>query len=316
VAAALVVMCSGGVNADEEYRAWPGEFMRMGAGARAMAMGNAYTAVEGDLYASYFNPAGLAAMVEPQLALSMKYLSMDRKFMHLAYGKRIGPDADFALSWIQAGTDEIIGRDLNGNPTGALEDKRNAMSVTFAKAVSSWLSLGVNTKLSLWKLGGENAKAYGFDVGAMLSPFKMLSLSFVMRDINSRYTWKTERWNSFIHGADGQPLEKKDKFPVYYTAGCAYKTRGDKLILSATVESVQDNPLGFDLGGSYSYNDRFSVRAGMYNYTLEDGLETGSLTFGFSLNITESVGFDYAYVPDDFEGESIHVAGILVSYGE
>ena len=216
-AVALFVICSGAAGAGETYRSWPGEFMRMGAGARAMGMGNAYTAVEGDIYSTYFNPAGLAAMAEGRLALSMRYLSMDRKFMHLAYGKRIGPDADFAISWIQAGTDDIIGRDLNGNPTGSLEDKRNSVAITFAKDASPWLSIGVNTKLSLWKLDDEDAKAYGFDVGAVARPMKGLSLAFVMRDINSRYKWKTERWDSYIYAADGQHV------PLCRDAGCDHE---------------------------------------------------------------------------------------------
>ena len=39
----LTVLSVSGACADD-YRAWPGEFMRMGAGARALGMGNAYTA--------------------------------------------------------------------------------------------------------------------------------------------------------------------------------------------------------------------------------------------------------------------------------
>ena len=148
VVTVLTVILPGAAFSEEEYRAWPGEFLRMGAGARAMGMGNAYTAVEGDIYSSYFNPAGLAAMNERQLALSVRYLSMDRRFMHLGFGSKIGPDADFAISWIQSGTDDIIGRDLNGNPTSSLEDKRNAFSITFSKSEGKWFSFGINTKLA------------------------------------------------------------------------------------------------------------------------------------------------------------------------
>ena len=300
----------------EEYRSWPGEFLRMGAGARAMGMGNAYTAVEGDIYCSYFNPAGLSSMAQSQFALSIRYLSMDRRFMHLAYGRRIGPDADFAISWIQSGTDDIIGRDLNGKPTGSLEDKRNAFSITFSKNATRWLSFGVNTKLALWKLGGEDARAYGFDVGAILRPVNRLAFSFVVRDLKSRYKWKTERWNSYIFGADGQPLEKEDKFPLYYTMGCAYRAFADKLLLSATLENVEDNPIGLNLGASYAYNDRFTLRTGIYNYTSSDEMNAGSFTYGFSIRITRSITFDYAYVPDDFEDDSVHIISIVTNYGE
>lgn len=302
--------------AEEEYSAWPGEFLRMGAGARAMGMGNAYTAVEGDVYSSYFNPAGLAAMSERQLALSISYLSMDRKFMHLVYGSRIGPDADFAISWIQAGTDEIIGRDLNGSPTGSLEDKRNAIYLTFSKNLNKWFSFGINTKLTLWKLGNENAKAYGFDVGTVVRPLRKLALSFVIRDINSRFAWKAEWWSKNISGGEGQTMEKEDKFPVYYTLGLAYRLYMDKLLLSAALENVEDNPIGLNVGISYDLTERFTLRTGMYNYTSSDELDSGSYAFGFTIGVTNSTSFDYAYVPDDFANDSFHIISLVMSYGE
>lgn len=312
----LLIISVSASEAEEEYRAWPGEFMRMGAGAKAMGMGNAYTAVEGDIYSSYFNPAGLAAMKGRALSLSINYLSMDRKLMYLAYGSRIGPDADFALSWIQSGTDDIQGRDLNGNPTGSLSDSRNAFTLSFSKNLNKYLSIGLNSKFSLWKLGGEDAKSFGFDLGVIARPVKNLTLSFVSRDIKSRYTWKSGYWGEKIGGSDGQPLEKTDKFPVYYTLGAAYKTLGEKLLISTTLESVQDNPLGLNAGISYDVYDRLAVRGGIYNYTSSDELGSGSMTLGFTIQLTGSASFDYAYVPDDFDGNSIHMISFDMFYGE
>jgi len=301
---------------NEEYRAWPGEFLRIGAGARAMGMGNAYSAVEGDIYSSYFNPAGLATMESRQLALSIHYLSFDRKYMHLVYGGKMGPGAGFAISWIQAGTDDIIGRDLNGNPTGSLTDKRNSFAISFSKNIGKIVSFGINTKMSLWKLAGDDAKAFGFDVGAVVRPLNRMSLSFVMRDMNSRFTWKSDRWKKNISGGDGQSMEKTDKFPVYYTFGAAYKMNKDKLILSATLENVEDNPIGLDVGVSYSLTEKLILRSGVYNYTSDDELNAGSYTFGFTLRVTSSLDFDYAYVPVDFEKESVHCISIVTNYGE
>ena len=314
--AALVILVPREALSSEEYRAWPGEFLRMGAGARALGMGNAYAAVEGDIYSSYFNPAGLAAMEEKELALSVRYLGMDRRFMHLAYGGRIGPDADFAISWIQAGTDDIIGRDLNGSPTGSLEDKRNGIWVTFSKDAGRWFSFGMNAKLSLWKLAGEDARAYGFDFGAMARPMRNLSLSFVMRDINSRYTWKTKSWNKKMSGADGQPMEKRDDFPLYYTLGFAYKIYQERLLFSFSMENVQDNPIGYNAGMSYRLNDRLTMRMGMYQYTRENAVDYGSYTYGFTVRISNSLVCDYAYVPDDFMNDDINSFSIVMNYGE
>ncbi len=300
----------------EEYKAWPGEFLRMGAGARAMGMGNAYSAVEGDIYSAYFNPAGLAAMESRQLSVSWRYLNMDRRFVNVMYGSRIGPDADFAFSWIQAGTDGITGRDLNGNITHQLEDKRNAVSLTFSKTVNEMVSFGLNTKLVLWKLDSEDARTFGFDLGAIVRPVEKLAVSFVIRDIKSRFRWESQRWKKTISGSDSQPLQKDDSFPIYYTFGVAYRAYMDRLLFSLTLENVEDNPAGLNLGASYVLHDRITLRTGYYNYTSSDEIDTGSPTFGLTLNVTGTVGFDYAYVPNDFGNDSLHVASLFLNYGE
>jgi hypothetical protein len=318
LAAASIIFCilPGAAFAGNNYTPWAGDFLRMGAGAKALGMGNAYSAVEGDIYSSYYNPAGLALMNGRQLAFSRRYMSMDRFMTHLAFGSRIGPDADFAISWIGAGTDAIQGRDLNGNPTGLLQDNSNSFAVSFAKSVGKRISVGLNTKVSLWKLAGEDAKAFGFDCGVIVRPLDNLSASIAVRDINSRFTWKSEVWSQTINGADGQPMEKVDNVPVYYTVGLAYRLLDDKLLLSAMTESVKDNPTGYDLGAAYTVMKALTLRGGIYNYTPSGGLDFGSVTAGFSVKVTRSIGFDYAYSADALENDRINLVSLVLSYGE
>ena len=176
------------------------------------------------------------------------------------------------------------------------------------------ISLGINTKLVLWKLGGEDAKAYGFDIGTIIRPVNKLSISFVLRDINSRFTWNSKHWKN--SGVDSQVLEKEDVFPAYFTLGVAYKTFKDKLLLSASLENVEDNPAGLNLGVSYDLKERLTLRTGLYNYTSSDELDSGSATFGFTLRVSGTMDFDYAYVPDDFNNDSVHIISLVMNYGE
>lgn len=312
----ISVIAVSSVSLADEYRAWTGDFMRMGAGARALGMGNAYTAVGGDIYSSYFNPAGLAYMTEKQFTFSFRYLTMDRMFRYFAIGSPTGPDAGFALSWMNAGTDDITGRDLNGNPTGNLDDERNAFTLSFAKSITEKLSIGLNTKYVLWKLAGDDAKAFGFDFGIMATPWRTLTVSANARDLRSRFTWKSDRWKKYINDADGQPMEKEDRFPKYYTLGVSYKFFGEKLILASTAESIENYPVSFDAGISYKYNKTFTLRTGFYNYNSSDELDYGSYTAGFSLGITNSMAFDYAYLTDGFDDGAIHAISFVMGYGD
>ncbi|MBT4485070.1 MAG: PorV/PorQ family protein [Candidatus Latescibacteria bacterium] len=301
----------------DEYQSWTGEFMRMGAGARAMGMGNAYTAVDGDIYSSYFNPAGLVSMKSRQMTFSFRQLSMDRRFKYFAIGSRIGPDADFAISWLNVGTEDITGRDLNGNPTESLQDNRNSFTLTFSKYLTQWLSLGLNTKLSYWKLADDDAKSFGFDLGVLANPLRNLTASFVLRDINSRFKWKSDRWKKTFSSSDsnGQTIEKEDKFPIYYTGGLAYRLF-NKILLSSTVEYIEDNPLGLNAGVSYEFTERFTLRTGVYNYSSLDELNSESFTAGFTLRVSSSLNLDYAFATDNADNDNIHIIAIVLGYGD
>jgi len=315
IAAALLLLYPSPGRSDG-YRAWTGEFMRMGAGARAMGMGNAYTAVEGDVYGSYFNPAGLSYMTERQFTFSFRYLTMDRMFRYFALASPAGPDAGFAFSWLNAGTDDIVGRDLNGNPTGALTDNRNAFTLSFAKILNRWISLGINVKYGVWKLAGDDAKSFGFDVGVFVRPWRNRTASLTARDLRSRFTWNSKRWNRYISGADGQPMEKEDRFPKYYTAGLAYKALDGKLLVASTLEKIENYPAAIDIGASWMYNETFTLRTGYYRYSPSDDIDKGSFTAGFTLKITRSICFDYAYAADTVADDNVHIVAFLMSYGD
>lgn len=314
--ALLVFVFIGSTTAfSDEYRPWTGEYLRVGAGARALGMGNAYTAVEGDIFSYYYNPAGLSSMEESQMAISFRYLSMDRYFKDIVLGRKIGPGASFALSWINAGTNEIIGRDLNGKPTGTLSDARNTFGITFSKNLNRMLSIGLSAKISTWKLDKDDAKAFGVDLGVLARPMANLTASFVVRDLNSRFTWTSSRWKERLGALDGQSIEKEDEFPLYYTFGAAYKAYSDRILLAATLEFVEDNPMGIDLGASYRFNRIFTVRTGMYNYTSSNELESGSFTAGFTLRVTSSISFDYAYLTGSIDNDSIHSISLVMNHG-
>ncbi len=314
-ALAVLLLVTMTTAAAEEYRAWTGEFMRMGAGARAMGMGNAYTAVEGDIYSSYFNPAGLAAMRSRQMTFSFRQLTMDRNFRYMALGSPIGPDASFAFSWLNAATDDIIGRDLNGNATGALDDSRNAFTISFAKDISRIVSIGINTKYVLWKLGDDDATSFGFDLGVIVRPIEKLTASLAVRDIRSRFAWKNDSWDETLSGADAQVVEKEDRFPKYYTAGLSYRLFDDKLLLAATAEMVENYPLGIDLGAAYTYRI-LTLRTGVYSYNSSDELDSGSVTAGLSLAITGSADFDYAFMSDGLDDGTVHIISFVFHHGD
>ena len=88
-----------------------GAFLRLGIGARAKAMGNAYTAIASGVEASYYNPAGLPFLQFKEVVASYRALSLGRKYTFIGFATPVRPksqsgqktlDGGIALSWIRA----------------------------------------------------------------------------------------------------------------------------------------------------------------------------------------------------------------------
>lgn len=111
---------------------YAGEFMYVGAGARALGMGGAFVAISDDGTAGYWNPAGLSNMT----GQNASFMHSERfggliSYDYLAYSRRMGNDAIGAslfrtdlgriantnnLQWYDTGSDGVFGEDGTGEP--------------------------------------------------------------------------------------------------------------------------------------------------------------------------------------------------------
>ncbi|RPH36171.1 hypothetical protein EHM92_04950, partial [bacterium] len=157
----------GAATAQTVAAKYPGEFLALGVGGRALAMGSASVALANDVTAGYWNPAGLASIDYPQISLMH-----DEMFGSLAnydYGAvaiPFGADASFGLTIIRLGIDDIpdtrnAGVDANGNLTYDLSQFTRtdpsrvtyfnaaewAFYFTYAKRESENFSYGANIKV-------------------------------------------------------------------------------------------------------------------------------------------------------------------------
>ncbi|MFQ5637845.1 MAG: hypothetical protein ACE5IR_07585 [bacterium] len=260
-----------------------GGFLRIGVGARAKAMGNAYVALARGLESSYYNPAGLPLLENREVVASYRFLSLDRQFSFIGFGLPIQPkisgtgeqalSGGLALTWIHAGVGHIDGRNSDGASTGELSNSENAFALSFALNPVPVLSVGLTVKV-LWnrfpEVGGSgqtvSASGVGFDFGALLRPNSWLSLGVSIKDINSKYTWNTDK----IYGEDGS--EVINKFPKVVRAG-----------LAARVPQVSDLLFVFDFEDSKELDSRvhFGAEKGVqHNIVVRCGYDDGSLTAG------------------------------------
>lgn len=283
---------------------YAGEFLAIGVGGRALGMGGAHTAIVNDVTAGYWNPAGLARIDYPQVALMHEEHFGDLvNYNYAAAAIPYGKDMSFGLSVIRLGVDGIPDtRDAlyDANGDGFLDintDRLDYSKITefnntdwafylsFAKRQSDNFYWGANVKIIRRDLAEYSATGVGFDVGAVYMPMEDLYLGATVQDVTTTLVaWSTGR-NELI-----SPTAK---------VGVAYAFH----ILGGRVLPVLDldirfegrdyasyfniGPVSFDshFGVEYTYDNLFSVRAG-YNdvkqFTIGAGIKLPKLYIDYS----------------------------------
>jgi hypothetical protein len=244
---------------------YAGAFLRIGAGARALGMGTAFTAIADDHSAFIYNPAGVALIKGREVGLSYALMSFDRRLGFVGFVTELKPNGGLGLGWINAGDSNIDGRDINGEPTGDLSYSDNVFFFSFAQQIGSYGAVGIGMRYLYQKLVDQTAKGFGIDAGARLHILPDLWIGGVIQNINAKYTWNTSYWE--------RETTTKDDVPLQFRCGSAYRLLDRKLLLAIDVGKNTEQDVAFYSGGEYQVNDLFSLRA---------GLKSGELTAGGS----------------------------------
>jgi hypothetical protein len=322
-AAALCVLLALGLNvraSDVGRGGQAGSFLRIGVGARAMAMGGGSSALADDATAGYYNPAGLAFLKGRQAGFTLNTMALDRTLSHIAYAQSFGSDPDstsprrpmqagFSVAWLGAGVDDIDGRDYDGNPTRMYSSLENAFYFSFAIKPGPALSVGFSAKL-LWSTfprmtdAGKamSATGLGFDLGAMLKPVSSVTLGVTVHDLRSRTTWDSQK----LYERGSQTTAR---FPLGFSAGAAWRGFSGRILATARLDQYQtllENGSRY-LPASFGLGVQAEPVPGLF---LRAGLRDGDFTFGGGYSravFSKRTELDYAFVPDPVAPRGNHV---------
>ncbi len=180
---------------------YAGEFMEIGVGGRAMAMGGAFCAISDDGSAFYWNPSGCARLYKMQFSgmyapLYGGFGSSLADYQHLGFSMPFS-GATIAINWIRLSVQDIPRfpdytgwdyetrrnhiLDANGEPIGYFSDIEEAIYISFArmnvlKLDLGWqffvlpveVPLGINFKLIRQAMSGYSSLGMGADAGAQI----------------------------------------------------------------------------------------------------------------------------------------------------
>ncbi len=255
-------------------------FIKLGFGARNIAMGDAGASLSNDVTSLFYNPSGLAGKENSEVM-----------FMHNEWVQDIRSEVGGIRS-VVFGLPVALGFNLTSisdievrQKPGDAETTFNASyffgSVSTGFFILDNISFGTSVKYLYEGLFIDEATGWAVDFGATyFSPVKGLTAGAVFKNLGSMNALRTE----------------STKLPAELRIGSAYSFDLSNSDLGITVAAefqkyTREDENHFNLGGEVNYNRTIALRAGY-----QTGYESRGFTGGIGL-VWGNLNFDYAFVP-------------------
>lgn len=259
--------------------------LRIGVGARPAALGGAYIALSDDGAAAYWNPAGLAQVLSPQIYATHAFLFKSLA-EHSYFNVTLPLKNNFTigLSWIYLNVDDIAGFSAAtpgrsgfnqpGTPGGVLpgSDTEQVYILSLARMykfkpyplsygpVPIELPIAVNVKYLRQAIGTKTSNGFGLDVGMMLRAnlenlagsrhAGHLAMGLTVRDVTGTYIGWSGRNNETIK--PGVRMGFSYTQPLHMLNSTLVISEQHKLYNAET----------FSIGGEFWYNNLIALRVG------------------------------------------------------
>ena len=168
------------------------QILNLGGGARARALGDAFSAMSGDVTTTLWNPSGLADMPESRLRSGKK--AAQASMFYTDYSGPFGEAGEglyytFLSGAMPLGDAGTIGATLQMQGQGTIPVTTDspevlreeslgtnfALTFSYADRITDSLSAGINGKVIRMVLGRENGSSYAVDLGMQyLLPFDFI----------------------------------------------------------------------------------------------------------------------------------------------
>lgn len=306
----LIFICIVGYKAQAQIaRSYSNEFLSIGVGARAMALGKSVSSFQNGVESGYWNPAGMVNVKGYEFSA-----------MHNSLFNGIGSYDYFgvampleeqnivvAASFIRLGVDNILNTtnliDNNGLPNFNRVTRFSSSDIAAIFSVAKTFSkinlhVGANAKIIRRNIGDfAKGNGFGFDIGAQYQLGKV-KLGLMIRDVTTTFTaWSVDDAifdaiaNAPVLADNGttsnttQNQEKPEKYELTlpkFQLGASYlkPLRGDYSLLTAVelrgrfVESndlISTKSISFSpsVGLELSYKNSVFLRTGFGNFQNE-----------------------------------------------
>ena len=289
-------------------------FLKIGVDARGSSMGNAFTAMAGDISSMYWNPAGIAHIHGLQMIVVNNAWIADTDINYAAIGINTGVTGVIGFSINSLSIPRDMVRTVE-NPEGTgeyWEAGGLAVNLSYAKKLTDHFSLGGSVKMIHENIWHSSATSFAGDLGVLfITPFNGIRLGASItnyggdmqldgRDLNISVDPDPENYGT-VEYVDSEYSTDKYPLPLLFRVGLSgefIKTNALRVSYGIDALHPNDNTEVVNTGLEVAVNEMFFVRTGYANL-FRDTSEEG-MSFGLGLNYriwgsNSILRIDYSY---------------------
>lgn len=268
------------------------QFLKIGVGARASALGESFVAVADDPTGLFWNPAGLMLIESPEVSGTHTELFADVSHEFVGVVLPMGDYHAVGLSVIALNSGEMEVTTIE-EPEGTgltCSYGATAIGATYSRFLTDRFSTGVTVKYVQERAYNENSGAAAFDVGTLLeTEFLGLRIGMCMSNFAGRIKLEgrdlitSSRVDPHLGGhaeADARLETSTWQLPLSFRVGIATDLIGEEGIHSSHVHRVMiafdgvhtnDNIEKASIGLEYEFVKTFALRTG-YKLNSDEGM--------------------------------------------
>jgi hypothetical protein len=285
-------------------------FLKIGVGARAMGMGGAFAAMDGDPTLLAWNPAGVCTINQLCFTVQQTVWVADTRHNFVGLVVPVSSQVHLGLHTIYLTTGDIeITTIDNPDGTGSFYDASDiAVGLTSSIRLTSQLAIALTGKYIEQRIFNMNSGGAALDAGAWYATgFRSLKLGFAVSNIGVDQVFSGRGLEvKYIPGTTGEPPANAELKVLPFSLPLLFRASGsfnlfemldnaseDHEILTC-VDFIQqsDTPERLAAGIEYAWKNTALLRAGYLFNSDELGWGVGG---GLRVRVAEfSVDFDYA----------------------
>jgi hypothetical protein len=292
-------------------------FLKNDLNPRAMGMSGAGVALEGDVFSSMTNPAGLTSLKSFNLGMSHMLIGAGIQQSLLSAQFKLPNEATVGFQFNSLNSGSMpVRTEFQPNGTGTyFSVSQNALSGNYAVNLSEMFSLGVAVKVIYESMAEYTNTTAGVDVGFLYkTDFRNLRFAVMVQNFGG---------NSSLSGTSLQidynrtstPELGRYTLPTVFKMGFsmdAWKKDKHKLIAAAELNNPNDNAENIRLGAEYSFADLLKLQTGIKLSVKGQPYPTFGLGFKSRLGV-HPLHIQYAINPTSNMGNQ-HVFGIRLTH--